>query len=274
MSSLSYESYIKSVKGHILPPEEETRLAKIYASKSEGWEEAHELILKSCLLFVVKAAFEFSTDPHKVCELISEGNMALLDCVERYDPDRGFKLISYAAKEIRGRMIKHIVRYSTFSSFHVSTRDRDNCKRVKDFISSFNLDNHRKPTSEEVQKHFGFSKFYADLYVEMAESQFSSINGTINFENEDSLIDLPDLDAPDPVIESSRTDIIKVIQSIVDNLPERQRIILSKRFGLNGEQETNLDAIGEQFQLCKERIRQIENDALRKVKKEMERLQA
>lgn len=272
MSNLQYESYIRDIKGQILPPEEETRLLNIYVNKSEGWQEAHDLIVKSSLMFVVKAAFEFSADPHKVCELISEGNMALLDCLERFDPSRGVKLISYSAKEIRGRMIKHIVKYGTLGSFHVSVRDRDNCKKVKNFIETFNVEKQRKPTQEEIQAQFGFSKFYADLYVEMAESQFTSMGSSIYEDEDDKLVSLPDLNCPDPSVESNRADIIAIVQSIVNNLPNRERIILSKRFGLNGEHECNLDEIGEQFQLCKERIRQIESNALKKVRKEIERL--
>lgn len=272
MTNAHYEAYIKTIKDKILDPEEESRLLKIYISKEEGWQEAHDLIVKSSLMFVVKVAFEFSSDPHKVCELISEGNIALLNCLERFDPSRGIKLISYASKEIRGRMIKYITKSNVFSSFHISERDRENYKKTKNFIDKFLAETGRKPTSEEIQSKLGFSKFYADLYFEMSESHFTAIGSFVSMEDEQKVVELQDLDAPDPSDETSRIDIIKVIRAIIDELPERQRIILNKRFGLNGEQETNLDVIGEQFELTKERIRQIESDALKKIRKEIEKL--
>jgi RNA polymerase sigma factor (sigma-70 family) len=271
MTNSHYETYIKAIKNKILDTEEEARLLRVYAKKDQGWEEAHDLIIKSSLMFVVKAAFEFTSDPHRVCELISEGNLALLHCLERFDPERGVKLISYAAREIRGRMIKHITKSSIFSSFHISERDRENYKKTRNFIEQYSSEKGKNPTSEEIQAKLGFNQFYADLYLEMYESHFAAIGSAFSFEEEEKVIELQDPEAPDPSDETSRADVIKIIKAIVNELPERQRIILNKRFGLNGEQETNLDVIGEQFKLSKERIRQIESEALKKVRKEMEK---
>lgn len=269
--SLNYELYIEDIKDRMISQEEETRLMRIYQNREVGWEDAYESVVAANLLFVVKVAFEFTTDLHRVSDLISEGNLALLDAINRFDASRGVKLISYAAKEIRGRMIKYITRNGHFSCFHVSTRDRENCNKVRCFIDDFNLQNNRKPTSEEIKQKFGFDTFYVDLYLEMINSQFTSVN-LMAFDNSisdygEKTIELQDFSVPDPSIESGKKDISVIIHSIINTLPERDRAILNKRFGLNGEIETDLATIGLEFNLTKERIRQIEENCLKKIKK-------
>lgn len=269
--SLNYELYIEDIKDRMISQEEETRLMRIYQNRETGWEDAYESVVAANLLFVVKVAFEFTTDLHRVSDLISEGNLALLDAINRFDASRGVKLISYAAKEIRGRMIKYITRNGHFSCFHVSTRDRENCNKVRCFIDDFNLQNNRKPTSEEIKQKFGFDTFYVDLYLEMINSQFTSVN-LMAFDNSisdygEKTIELQDFSVPDPSIESGKKDISVIIHSIINTLPERDRAILNKRFGLNGEIETDLATIGLEFNLTKERIRQIEENCLKKIKK-------
>lgn len=274
--TFSHEIYISEIRNQILQPEEETRLISVFQKREKGWEEAQDQVIKSNLMFVVKVAFEFSTDPHRLSDLISEGNMALLDCLHKFDQNRGFKLISFAAKEIRGRMIKFIAKNGDFSSFHISSRDRENLRKVRDYVAEYSQLNSSKPSSEEIQKQFGFNKFYADLYIEMLESQFTSINSTSfsSGEDKEKLNELQDNNAPDPFLETNKIDMINIMRSIINTLSKREREILNRRFGLDGAGESDLASIGLEFNLTKERIRQIEDSALKKIKKEFRKFEA
>ena len=106
----SYELYISEITNNILSPTEELRLAQIYKDRGPEWEDARDAVIKSNLLYVVKVAFEYSQDPVRVVDLISEGNIGLLDSLSRFDPSLGIKLMTFANKEIRGRMIKFILK--------------------------------------------------------------------------------------------------------------------------------------------------------------------
>lgn len=268
----TYDLYISEIKNQIITPQEELRLAQIYKDKQEGWEEAKDKVIKSNLLYIVKVAFEHSQDPVKVADLISEGNIGLLDSLERFDPALGIKLITFANKEIRGRMLKFVLKNNYFSAFKLSFKTRNEANKVKAFCEEYICVNGEKPSAQIVKDKFEITLSDAEMYLEMADSTMISMDGTYNYEDREISYTIEDESIVRPDQELDNKQVSEIVLKIVARLPLRERTVMNKRFGLNGEQPTDLQTIGLQFDLTKERIRQIEVSAIKKVKSEMERL--
>jgi len=268
----TYETYISEIKNQILDPDEEKRLIRVYQSKQEGWEDAQDKVIRSNLMYVVKVAFEYTSDPIKICDLISEGNMALLDYIDKYNPDLGTKLITYANLEIRSRMIKFITKNNYFSQFKISSITRYHANKVKKFYDEYFFIHGVKPSSELVQKEFNLDAHNAEMYLEMAESKIVSLDCTLETESGKKNAEILDEKAPNPANTLNEKQISDIILKIISTLPLRERAVINKRFGLNGEQETDLSTIGVEFNLTKERIRQIEFNVLKTIRKEMDKL--
>jgi RNA polymerase sigma factor (sigma-70 family) len=270
----SYELYISEIKNNILSSQEELRLAQIYKDKGPEWEDARDAVIKSNLLYVVKVAFEYSQDPIKVGDLISEGNLGLLDSLTRFDPSFGIKLITFANKEIRGRMIKCILKNNYFSAFKLSYKTRNEAYKVKAFFEEYLSANGRKPPVETIKRKFQINTSDAEMYLCMADSKTISIDYNLEFEGSTDRVQIEDesITTPDDIL--NQKQVSEIILKIVARLPLRERTVVNRRFGLNGEEPTDLQTIGLQFDLTKERIRQIEVSAIKKIKSEMERLKA
>lgn len=268
----TYETYISEIKNQILDPDEEKRLIRVYQSKQEGWEDAQDKVIRSNLMYVVKVAFEYTSDPIKICDLISEGNMALLDYIDKYNPDLGTKLITYANLEIRSRMIKFITKNNYFSQFKISSITRYHANKVKKFYDEYFFIHGVKPSSELVQKEFNLDAHNAEMYLEMAESKIVSLDCSLETESGKKNAEILDEKAPNPANTLNEKQISDIILKIISTLPLRERAVINKRFGLNGEQETDLSTIGVEFNLTKERIRQIEFNVLKTIRKEMDKL--
>lgn len=270
----SYEIYIAEIKDQVITPEEELRLAKIYQDKSFGWEDAKDSIIKSNLLYVVKVAFEFSNDPSKVHELISEGNLGLLDSLERFDPSLGLKLITFANKEIRGKMVKYLLKNNYFAPFKMSFRTRSIAKKVKSFIEEYSIAHGEKPSVNIIKDKFEISKYDAEIYLEMADNVFFSMDSSTKDGDKEISVLIKDENVICPDDALDQKQISEIVLQIISRLPLRERTVMNRRFGLNGETPTDLQTIGLQFDLTKERIRQIEVSAIKKIQSEMERLKA
>jgi len=268
----SYELYISEIRNHIISPQEELRLAQIYKDKTLGWEDAMDAVIKSNLLYIVKVAFGYSQDPIKVADLISEGNMGLIDSLERFDPSFGVKLITFANKEIHGRMVKYIIKNNYFSAFKLSSKTRNEANKVKSFFEEYLAANGQSPSVETIKKKFEINTFDAEMYLGMADSKTISINYSSELESNSETIQIEDesVISPDKVL--NQKQISEIILKIVSRLSFRERTVVNRRFGLNGEEPTDLQTIGLQFDLTKERVRQIEVSIIKKIKVEMKRL--
>jgi len=268
----SYELYISEIRNHIISPQEELRLAQIYKDKTLGWEDAMDAVIKSNLLYIVKVAFGYSQDPIKVADLISEGNMGLIDSLERFDPSFGVKLITFANKEIHGRMVKYIIKNNYFSAFKLSSKTRNEANKVKSFFEEYLAANGQSPSVETIKKKFEINTCDAEMYLGMADSKTISINYSSELESNSETIQIEDesVISPDKVL--NQKQISEIILKIVSRLSFRERTVVNRRFGLNGEEPTDLQTIGLQFDLTKERVRQIEVSIIKKIKVEMKRL--
>ena len=266
-----FDLYISEIKDKILDPEEETRLIKIYQERQQGWEEAQDKVAKSNLMYVVKLAYEFTTDQNRLSDLISEGNVALLDALNKFKIDKGVKFISYANYEIRGRMARVFINESRLGYLNIPERTRIKINKIHKFIEDYKLKHGDKPSINQICKEFDIKNYTAVLYTEtldlknfsLNDSAFSSVD-----QRKESVIEDEKIQSPDQELDFKQKS--SVIKKIIESLPKRDQYVINKRFGFDGDEPQDLASIGRELNLTRERIRQIEAAALKAIKKEMD----
>jgi RNA polymerase primary sigma factor len=257
----SISIYFKDVrKSIILTPEEETNLAKRI---QEGDQKAVEKLIKANLKFVVSIAKEYQGQGLALSDLISEGNYGLIKAANRFDYTKGFRFISYAVWWIKQSIIQslndnaRLVRLPTNVINKLSYMNKE--------IAKFELANEREPIYGEIfdkdNEYLSFLKF----------PKHDSLNETIN-EDGDELIELI------PYVTEENTLLVNdklrnEINNTLSILSQREREIVESYFGINTDLEPmTLEAIGEKYNLTKERIRQIKEKAIRKLRNNSEEL--
>jgi len=272
MSEKSLQQYISEIANSILPAEEERRLILIYLNQESGWQEAQNLVIKSNMMFVVKTAYEFSNDSQRILELISEGNLSLLESLNKFDPSKGFKFLTYASFNIRGRMLKYMLRSCNFSALKLSLKNIELAKKAKDFVDTYNLENNQNPSVEEIAKHCDIENNRALLIAEIAGSHIFSIQSVIEKGHEERALQVADESMRTPDKQINEKEMSSVIEKIISKLSMRQQVIIKRRFGLDGEGGKDLATIGLELDLTKERIRQIEQSTLKQIRRELEKV--
>jgi RNA polymerase primary sigma factor len=247
--------YFKEVrKSILLTPEEEVLLAK---KISEGNEKAVEDLVNANLKFVIAIAKEYQNQGLSLADLISEGNYGLIKAATRFDHTRGFRFISYAVWWIKQSIIQslndnaRIVRLPTNVINRIST--------LKKEIEKFEFENEREPIYGEI-----FDEFNEPISLQMYP-KCASLNEIIN-EDGDEMIETIQIkdDISDIVIDDK---IREKLENILSTLDDRERDIIECYYGINTDCEPmTLEAIGEKYFLTKERIRQIKEKAIRKLR--------
>ena len=272
MSEKSLQQYISEIANSILPAEEERRLILIYLNKEPDWQEAQNLVIKSNMMFVVKTAYEFSNDSQRILELVSEGNLSLLESLNKFDPSKGFKFLTYASFNIRGRMLKYMLRSCNFSALKLSLKNIELAKKAKDFVDTYNLENNQSPSVEEIAKHCDIDSSRALLIAEVAGSHIFSIQSVVEKDHEERALQVADESMRTPDKQINEKEMSSVIEKIISKLSMRQQVIIKRRFGLDGEGGKDLATIGLELDLTKERIRQIEQSTLKQIRRELEKV--
>ena len=248
--------YFKDVrKSIILTPSEEVKLAERI---KEGDEKAVELLVNANLKFVISVAKEYQNQGLPLSDLISEGNYGLIKAAKRFDHEKGFRFISYAVWWIRQSILQSLNDNARMVRLPANIINK--ITYLNKEISKFEFINEREPVYGEI---FDKDKEVMDLIY---YPKCLSLNETIN-EDGDELIELiPNLDD-----EENQLDIdnrVKYeLQKTLSVLDEREKEIIENYFGINTNLEPmTLEAIGEKYDLTKERIRQIKEKAIRKLR--------
>ena len=248
--------YFKDVrKSIILTPSEEIRLAERI---KEGDEKAVELLVNANLKFVISIAKEYQNQGLPLSDLISEGNYGLVKAAKRFDHEKGFRFISYAVWWIRQSILQSLNDNARMVRLPANIINK--ITYLNKQISKFEFINEREPVYGEI---FDKDKEVMDLIY---YPKCLSLNETIN-EDGDELIELiPNSEEEENKMEVD-TKVKNELQNTLNILDEREKEIIENYFGINTELEPmTLEAIGEKYNLTKERIRQIKNKALMKLR--------
>lgn len=263
----AYELYLREIgQTALLTPEQEVELAKRVKA---GDEAAREHMIRANLRLVVKIAREYEGFGVPLLDLVSEGNMGLIKGVERFDPEKGAKLSTYAAWWIKQNIRRALANQSKTVRLpaHVVEK-RVQIRQVENKLTDILG---RTPTDAEVAEELGLEAGWVRHYRQALVSPSSLDAPLSNDDDSNSLADVvADPTATSPY-EDARTQADNaLVNEVLDTLNQREREILRLRFGLNGDDERTLEEIGDHFGLTRERIRQIQERALHKMRLRIE----
>ncbi|MCR4835619.1 MAG: RNA polymerase sigma factor RpoD/SigA [Bacteroidaceae bacterium] len=260
------EKYLNEISRiPMITTEEEVELAQaIHAGGVKG-EQAKEKLIKANLRFVVSVAKQYQNHGVPLSDLINEGNIGLTIAVGRYDEKRGFKFISYAVWWIRQSIINAIAEYG--STIHRPLSQIGLCNKIKNATNAFILQNQRKPSAEELSEIISLEIEKIEKAQE-SEVYIDSIDMPIRDDDSltlgDQLCTSTEHEA-DFLLkrESLHTDLMRLLSIVLD---DRERYVIIHSFGI-GCPERSLDDIGREKGLTRERVRQIRERGLSKIRK-------
>lgn len=260
-SDTALNSYLKDInKIPLLSREEEEKIA---LEARNGNKKAKEKLVTSNLRFVVSCAKQYQGQGIDLIDLISEGNAALWECVDKYDPTRGFKFISYAVWWIRQAMMHTLNEHSRM--LRLPRNKILQIHQLDKVSKQFKQDFDRAPSSEELANLVNIKEDKINQLF-ATNTKTISYDNTIGDDETGSLIDLiPNNNIENTDSSLDKESIKKQINTIINLLTDREHDIIKMYFGINCESLT-LYEIANKFDLTHERARQLKNGAIDKLK--------
>ena len=260
----AYSLYLREIgQTKLLTPQEEIKLA---ARIKRGDARAREEMIKANLRLVVKIAREYEDYGVPLLDLINEGNIGLMKAVERFDPAKGAKLSTYAAWWIKQAIRRALSNQSKTIRLPVHVGDK--LVHMRRAAVRLHEELGREPTDEELAKALETTATRINE-LRNAGARPSSLDAPIGGDDDSNpfgdIIGDEKADTPYEQLEDKTNTAL--VRELVDKLPEREATILRYRFGLDGDDERTLEEVGAKFGVTRERIRQLQNIALTKLKK-------
>jgi len=249
----------------LLTPQEEFVLARRI---KRGDKSAREQMIKANLRLVVKIAREYEGLGLPLLDLINEGNIGLMKGVERFDSRKGAKLSTYASWWIKQHIMRALSNHSKTIRLPVHVVDKMAHIRRTELKLREVLD--REPTDEEVAEHLGLNPRRVRLYRQAAKAPVS-LDAPMGDDESFRVAEVvADPDAALPFDRLVRENDRNLAREVLATLTERERSILAMRFGLDDDRSKTLEELGAHFGVTRERIRQIQEEALKKLRAGME----
>ena len=259
------KAYLKSIGNHPrLTFEQEQELS---AKALKGDRNAVNTLVECNLLLVVSVAKKYYGCGLPLLDLIQEGNLGLIKAAEKYDGSKGFRFSTYATYWIRQAISRALGDQSR--TIRIPANMVELLSKVKKATAELTQKFGRTPTDKEIATHMNIELDKVQTVMDLAQAT-TSLDTPVDDDGETSMGDL----IADRSIESPLAAMIKeansqIIASVFDTLPSREAEILKMRFGINLEKAMTLEEVGSHYGLSKERIRQLENKAIRKLRNPM-----
>ncbi len=272
--SKSLDQYLQEIgKVNLLTPDEEVDLAiKI----RKGDRDAQEKLVRANLRFVVSVAKLFQNNGLSLGDLINEGNLGLIKAAQRFDETRGFKFISYAVWWIRQGIMSALADHQRVVRLPLNRVGE--LTKISKAYRDLEQEYERKPTTEELAKILEWTTEEV-AYTLQISARYVSMDAPLKSgdENKNSLMDvLPNDNQPLPDNSLMKESLKNEITNALSTLNAREAEVIRLSFGIGRNQKATLEEIGDRFNLTRERIRQIKEKALRKLRdsKRSDRLKA
>lgn len=260
--TLSLEKYLREIgKVPLITPEEEVALARRIR---KGDQNALESMVKANLRFVVSVAKQYQNQGLGLSDLINEGNLGLIKAAQRFDETRGFKFISYAVWWIRQSILQAIAEQSRIVKLPLNRIGSIN--KVNKAMAALEQYYEREPSVEELSELLELAP--TDIKEALRSSgRHLSMDAPLSHDDDGNLYDviLP-VDAQVPDKDLNVESLHREIERVLHTLKEKEAEVVRLYFGLEGTHPMSLDEIGEVVDLTRERVRQIKEKAIRKLK--------
>ena len=259
--SASLEKYLQEIgKEEMISAEEEVELAQ---QIRKGDKKALERLTRANLRFVVSVAKQYQNQGLSLPDLINEGNLGLLKAAERFDETRGFKFISYAVWWIRQSILQAISEQSRIVRLPLNQVGSVN--KINREINRFEQANERRPSIDEIAEKIDLPEDKIDEAMSI-NGHHISVDAPFVDGEDNSLLDImPNSDSPMADMSLVAESLKAEIQNALSVLNERERNVIEASYGINCP-ELTLEEIGEKFGLTRERVRQIKEKAIRKLR--------
>ena len=258
----SVKLYLKEIgRIPLLTTEEEIGLAERMAN---GDPYAKKRLSEANLRLVVSIAKKYVRRGMQFLDLIQEGNMGLIKAVDKFDYTKGFKFSTYATWWIRQSITRAIADQAR--TIRIPVHMVETITKVKKAQSQLLHDNGCEPTEEEIAETLGMTTEKVREIIRIAQDPVS-LETPIGEEEDSHLGDfIPDDDAPAPADEACNSMLKQMLGEVLDTLTDREKKVIIMRFGLIDGTPKTLEEVGAEFHVTRERIRQIETKALRKLR--------
>lgn len=235
----------------------------------EVWDKARAHMIRANLRLVVKIAQDYANYWLPLLDLISEGNMGLMKSVERFDPNKGGKLSTYAAWWIKQAIKRALANQG--KTIRLPVHMIDKISQMHRTVNILTGELWREPDDQEVAEALGITG--KDLKkIRGFVLHLTSLDAPISDDDTTTFGEIiGDDKQEDPADALELADGLKISEDLLDVLDERERTIIEKRFWLGGEKPKTLDEVGQEFGVTRERIRQLQNIALKKLRRALEK---
>ncbi len=260
--SISIDKYLQEIgKYELLTPEEEIELAR---RAKQGDEKALNRLIQANLRFVVSVAKQYQNQGLPLGDLINEGNLGLIKAAKRFDETRGFKFISYAVWWIRQSILQALAEQSRIVRLPLNRVGALN--KIGKKLSQLEQEFEREPSPNELAEELDMSVYEVTDTLKISGKHIS-MDAPFTQGEDNKLLDImPNENDPMPDHGLMYESLKKDIEEALNTLDPREREVVKLYFGIGYDHPLTLEEIGEKFKLTRERVRQIKEKAIRKLR--------